>query len=90
MSRLTSKRDKREALTVARDVVPSDLCSPDRESLQQEIIGLQALESQMTSRIATLRRRQETAEFTDSFRGKWFGRTWAVYCVCRVCSVIHI
>ncbi|KAL4077497.1 Abscisic acid G-protein coupled receptor-domain-containing protein [Scleroderma citrinum] len=57
-----------------------------RESLQQEVIGLQALESQMTSRIATLRRRRETTEFSESFRGKWLGRTWAVYCMCRVCS----
>lgn len=57
-----------------------------RESLEQEIVGLRAFESQMTSRIATLRRRQETAEFTESFRGKWLGRIWAVYCVCRVCS----
>lgn len=68
--------------------MPSDLYRPDRESLEQEIVGLRAFESQMTSRIATLRRRQETAEFTESFRGKWLGRIWAVYCVCRVCSVI--
>ncbi|KAI6101758.1 Abscisic acid G-protein coupled receptor-domain-containing protein, partial [Pisolithus croceorrhizus] len=57
-----------------------------RDSLQQEIIGLQALESQMASRIATLKRHRETAEFSESFRGKWLSRTWAVYCVCRVCS----
>ncbi|KIO00063.1 hypothetical protein M404DRAFT_153718, partial [Pisolithus tinctorius Marx 270] len=57
-----------------------------RDSLQQEIIGLQALESQMASRISTLKRHRETAEFSESFRGKWLGRTWAVYCVCRVCS----
>lgn len=84
MSRLTFKRDKREALS--RDTAKSN-GRIDRESLQQEIVGLQALGSQMTSRIADLRRRRETAAFTDSFRGKFLGRTWAVYCVCRVCSV---
>lgn len=57
-----------------------------RDSLQQEIVGLRALESQMASRIATLKRNRETAEFSESFRGKWLSRTWAVYCVCRVCS----
>ncbi|KAI6113589.1 Abscisic acid G-protein coupled receptor-domain-containing protein [Pisolithus croceorrhizus] len=62
--------------------------TPDRDSLQQEIVGLQALESQMASRIATLKRHRETAEFSESFRGKWLSRIWAMYCVCRVCSVI--
>ncbi|KAG6335819.1 hypothetical protein ID866_3277 [Astraeus odoratus] len=59
-----------------------------RDSLQQEVIGLQALESQMASRISTLKRLRETAEFTESFRGKWLGRSWAVYCACRVCGCV--
>ncbi|KIJ61204.1 hypothetical protein HYDPIDRAFT_31508 [Hydnomerulius pinastri MD-312] len=61
---------------------------PHQGSLQQEVIGLQALESQMTMRVAALKRNRETAEFAESFRGRVLSRTWAVYCVCRVCSSV--
>ncbi|KAF8841059.1 hypothetical protein BDN67DRAFT_1002595 [Paxillus ammoniavirescens] len=57
-------------------------------SLQQEVIGLQALESQMTTRVAVLKRNRENVEFAESFRGRILSRTWAVYCVCRVCSSV--
>ncbi|KAF8438460.1 Abscisic acid G-protein coupled receptor-domain-containing protein [Boletus edulis BED1] len=52
-------------------------------SLQQEVIGLQALESQMSARVATLKRNRENNEFALSLRGKILSRVWAVYCVCR-------
>jgi len=55
-------------------------------SLQQEIIGLQALQSQMTMRVSALKHNRTTAEFAESFKGKAIGRTWAVYCVIRVIS----
>ncbi|KAF8550656.1 hypothetical protein OG21DRAFT_1598765 [Imleria badia] len=55
-------------------------------SLQQEIIGLQALESQMTTRVAALKRNRENSEFALSIRGIILSRVWAVYCVCRVFS----
>ncbi|KAF9239455.1 Abscisic acid G-protein coupled receptor-domain-containing protein, partial [Melanogaster broomeanus] len=57
-------------------------------SLQQEVIGLQALESQMTTRVAALKRNRENAEFAESLRGRVLSRTWAVYCLCRVCSSV--
>ncbi|KAN0080123.1 Abscisic acid G-protein coupled receptor domain containing protein [Tylopilus felleus] len=57
-------------------------------SLQQEIIGLQALESQMTTRVASLKRNRENNTFALSVRGKIFSRAWAAYCVCRVCSSV--
>ncbi|KAH7924192.1 hypothetical protein BV22DRAFT_1196119 [Leucogyrophana mollusca] len=57
-------------------------------SLQQEVAGLQALESQMTMRLSALKRNRRAAEFADSFKGKALSRTWAVYCVARVCSSI--
>ncbi|KAH7882056.1 Abscisic acid G-protein coupled receptor-domain-containing protein [Phlebopus sp. FC_14] len=59
-----------------------------RDSLQQEVIGLQALESQMTTRVAVMKRNRETAEFAQSIRGKMWSRTWAVYCACRVFSSV--
>ena len=59
---------------------------PDHGSLQQEIIGLQALETQMTTRVAALKRNRENNEFALSIRGKILSRVWAVYCVCRVFS----
>ncbi|KAH0833937.1 hypothetical protein J3R83DRAFT_11125 [Lanmaoa asiatica] len=46
------------------------LPSPDQGSLQQEIIGLQALESQMTTRVAALKRNREDTAFALSIRGK--------------------
>ncbi|KAG6374112.1 G protein-coupled receptor 89 [Boletus reticuloceps] len=55
-------------------------------SLQQEVIGLQALESQMTARVVALKRNREHNEFALSLRGKILSRVWAVYCVCRVFS----
>lgn len=60
--------------------------SPDRGPLQQEIIGLQALETQMTTRVAVLKRNRENNGFALSIRGKILSRVWAVYCVCRVFS----
>lgn len=54
--------------------------------MQQEIIGLQALESQMTTRVAALKRNRENTEYALSFRGKILSRIWAVYCACRVFS----
>ncbi|KAF9228148.1 hypothetical protein BS17DRAFT_692291, partial [Gyrodon lividus] len=54
-------------------------------SLQQEVIGLQALDSQMTTRVAMLKR---NAEFAETFCIKILSRTWAVYCVCRICSSV--
>ncbi|KIK98272.1 hypothetical protein PAXRUDRAFT_824019 [Paxillus rubicundulus Ve08.2h10] len=61
---------------------------PHQGSLQQEVIGLQALESQMTARVAVLKRNRENAEFADSCRGRILSRTWALYCVCRACSSV--
>ncbi|KIJ18097.1 hypothetical protein PAXINDRAFT_110556 [Paxillus involutus ATCC 200175] len=61
---------------------------PHQGSLQQEVIGLQALESQMTTRVSVLKRNRENAEFAESFRGRILSRAWAVYCVCRVCSSV--
>lgn len=55
-------------------------------SLQQEIIGLQALESQMTTRVAALQRDRESSEFALSIRGIILSRVWAIYCACRVFS----
>ncbi|KAG9311113.1 Abscisic acid G-protein coupled receptor-domain-containing protein [Chiua virens] len=90
LSRVTSKRDARE-ISYLLDY-PSMMCSssslspPDQGSLQQEIIGLQALESQMTTRVAALKRHHDDTQYALSIRGKILSRVWAVYCVCRVFS----
>lgn len=81
---------KRDARKVSFSYWPEDVFkfffSPDHGSLQQEIIGLQALESQMTTRVTALKRNRENNEFALSIRGKILSRVWAVYCVCRVFS----
>ncbi|KAG1838540.1 Abscisic acid G-protein coupled receptor-domain-containing protein [Suillus subalutaceus] len=55
-------------------------------SIQQEVIGLQALEEQMNLRVVALKRNRVAAEYAESFTGKTITWSWAVYCVCRVCS----
>ncbi|EGN94633.1 hypothetical protein SERLA73DRAFT_125570 [Serpula lacrymans var. lacrymans S7.3] len=55
-------------------------------SLKQEVIGLQALESEMSTRLSTLKSNQSAARFAHSFHGKLLTRIWAVYCVGRVCK----
>ncbi|KAG1732674.1 G protein-coupled receptor 89 [Suillus paluster] len=55
-------------------------------SIQQEVIGLQALEEQMSIRVVALKRNRIAAEYAESFTGKTITLSWAVYCVCRVFS----
>jgi hypothetical protein len=55
--------------------------------MQQEVIGLQALEEQMSLRVVALKRNRIAAEYAESFSGKIITWSWAVYCVCRVYSV---
>lgn len=57
-----------------------------QNSIQQEVIGLQALEEQMSHRVVALKRNRIAAEYAESFTGKTITWSWAVYCVCRVCS----
>ncbi|KAG2031135.1 Abscisic acid G-protein coupled receptor-domain-containing protein [Suillus americanus] len=57
-----------------------------QSSIQQEVIGLQALEEQMSLRVVALKRNRIAAEYAESFTGKTITWSWAVYCVCRVCS----
>ncbi|KAG2078386.1 hypothetical protein BDR04DRAFT_1086651 [Suillus decipiens] len=57
-----------------------------QSSIQQEVIGLQALEEQMSLRIVALKRNRIAAEYAESLTGKIVTWSWAVYCVCRVCS----
>lgn len=57
-----------------------------QNSMQQEVIGLQALEEQMSLRVVALKRNRIAAEYAESFTGKTITWSWAVYCVCRVCS----
>ncbi|KAJ8581865.1 hypothetical protein M405DRAFT_831629 [Rhizopogon salebrosus TDB-379] len=57
-----------------------------QSSLQQEVIGLHALETQMSLRVTTLKHNRVAAEYAESFTGKIVTWSWAVYCVCRVCS----
>ncbi|KAG2131647.1 Abscisic acid G-protein coupled receptor-domain-containing protein [Suillus clintonianus] len=57
-----------------------------QSSMQQEVIGLQALQEQMSLRVVALKRNRIAAEYAESFTGKTITWSWAVYCVCRVCS----
>jgi hypothetical protein len=57
-----------------------------QSSMQQEVIGLQALEEQMSLRVVALKRNRIAAEYAESFSGKIITWSWAVYCVCRVYS----
>ncbi|EIW76593.1 hypothetical protein CONPUDRAFT_92600 [Coniophora puteana RWD-64-598 SS2] len=55
-------------------------------AMQQEVIGLEALEGQMVSRVQHLKQAREAAAYAQSLRGRLLSRAWAVYCACRVCS----
>lgn len=57
-----------------------------QSSIQQEVIGLQALGEQMSLRVVALKRNRIAAEYAESLTGKTVTWSWAVYCVCRVCS----
>lgn len=91
---MTFKRDARKVsylLNYRSDDGFTSFSSPDQGSLQQEIIGLQTLESQMTTRVVALKRTRKDTEFALSIRGKIFSRVWAVYCVCRLFSAsVHV
>lgn len=56
-------------------------------SLERELAGLNAMEGQMMSDVATLKKRKEMRELGRRFKGRlWLAAGWAlsVYCVWRV------
>lgn len=58
--------------------------------MTQELLGLEALEYQMSRKTESLRQRRDAAKYSKTFRGKVFNvaaHVFAVYCVVRFISV---
>ncbi|KIK02881.1 hypothetical protein K443DRAFT_96034 [Laccaria amethystina LaAM-08-1] len=62
------------------------------DSLTQELLGLEALEYQMSRKTESLRQRRDAAKYSKTFRGKVFNvaaHIFAVYCVVRFISSLY-